>query len=70
MKKIFEQASEGGEKFLPKKFEREDECHKDLEEVDMPTQFLRIQQNQLIDLNEYLERYVKNLIVFGCAISR
>ena len=30
-----------------------------------PTQFLQMQKNQLIDLQEYLERYCKKLPVFG-----
>ena len=31
----------------------------------MSTQFLRIPKNQLIDLKQYLERYVNTLLVFG-----
>ena len=31
----------------------------------MSTQFLRIQKNQLIDLEQHLERYVDTLPVFG-----
>ena len=31
----------------------------------MSTQFLRIQKNQLIDLEQHLERYVNTLPVFG-----
>ena len=31
----------------------------------MSTQFLRIQENQLIDLKQHLERYANSLPVFG-----
>ena len=65
MRKIFDQLNERGKNFSSKKFEYEDECIEDSEEADMSTQFLRIQKNQLIDLKQHLERYVKTLPVFG-----
>ena len=34
-------------------------------EICASTQFLQIQRNQLVDLQEYLERYCKFLTVFG-----
>ena len=46
-------------------FDYEDECVEDGDEVDMSTQFLRIQKNQLIDLKQHLERFVYTLPVFG-----
>ena len=65
MKKIFDQLNEPGKNYLSNKLEYEDECIEDSEEADMSTQFLRIQKNQLIDLKQYLERYVNILPVFG-----
>ena len=35
------------------------------EELDMSTQFLQIQQNQLLELQQHFERYVNTLPVFG-----
>ena len=35
------------------------------EETDMSTQFLQIQKNQLLDLQQHFERYVNTLPVFG-----
>ena len=47
-------------------FEFEDHCFEDdNEEKDAPTQFLQMQKNQLIELQEHLERYCKVLPVFG-----
>ena len=57
--------NERGKNYSSNKFEYEDECVEDSEEVDMSTQFLRTQKNQLIDLKQHLERYVKTLPVFG-----
>ena len=45
--------------------EYEDECIEGTEETDMPTLFLRMQKNQLIDLKQSLERYVNKLTVIG-----
>ena len=65
MKKIFDQLNERGKNYSSNKFEYEGECIEDTEEPDMSAQFLRIQKNQLIDLKQYLERYVNSLLVFG-----
>ena len=65
MKKIFDQLSERGKNCLTNNFEYEDESIEDSEETDMSTQFLKFQNNQLIDLKQPLERYVNNLPVFG-----
>ena len=47
-------------------FEFEDQCFEDnIEEKDASTQFLQMQKNQLIELQEYLERYCNVLLVFG-----
>ena len=46
-------------------FDYEDECIEDEEDNDMSTNFLRIQKNQLIDLKQHLERYVKTSPLFG-----
>ena len=47
-------------------FEFEDHCFEnDNEEKDASTQFLRMQKNQLIELQEHLERYCNVLPVFG-----
>ena len=47
-------------------FEFEDHCFEDdNEEKDASTQFLQMQKNQLIELQEYLERYRNVLPVFG-----
>ena len=48
MKKIFDQLNERGKS---NKKEYKDECIKDSAEANVSTQFLRIQKNQLIDLN-------------------
>ena len=47
-------------------FEFEDHCFEDEnEEEDASTQFLQMQKNQLIELQEHLERYCNVLPVFG-----
>ena len=47
-------------------FELEDHCFEnDNEEKDASTQFLQMQKNQLIELQEHLERYCNVLPVFG-----
>ena len=47
-------------------FEFEDQClEDDSEEKDASTQFLQMQKNQLIELQEHLERYCNVLPVFG-----
>ena len=47
-------------------FEFEDHCFEDDdEEEDVSTQFLQMQKNQLIELQEHLERYCNVLPVFG-----
>ena len=47
-------------------FEFEDLCFEDdNEEKDASTQFLQMQKNQLIELQEHLERYCNVLLVFG-----
>ena len=46
-------------------FEFEDQCFEDdNEEKDASTQFLQMQKNQLIELQEHLERYCNVLLVF------
>ena len=46
-------------------FECEDERTEEDDEADMSTQFLQMQKNQLLDLQEHFERYVNTLPVFG-----
>ena len=47
-------------------FDFEDQCFEDDdEEEDVSTQFLQMQKNQLVDLQEHLERYCNVLPVFG-----
>ena len=47
-------------------FEFEDHCFEDdIEQKDASTQFLQMQKNQLIELQEHLERYCNVLPVFG-----
>ena len=44
----------------------DDECFNDTaEEKELSTQFLQMQKNQLIDLQERFERYCSTLPVFG-----
>ena len=42
-----------------------DDCIVEEEEKDLSTQFLQMQKNQLIDLQEHFERYCNVLPVFG-----
>ena len=42
-----------------------DDCVMEEEEKDSSTQFLQMQKNHLIDLQEHLERYCNVLPVFG-----
>ena len=65
MSKIFQELNERCRNLSTENFEYEDEYIEDTEETDMSTQFLRMQKNQLIDLKQNLERYVKTLPVFG-----
>ena len=46
-------------------FECEDERTEEDDEADMCTQFLQMQKNQLLDLQQHFERYVNTLPVFG-----
>ena len=46
-------------------FEFEDECIEEEEEADMSTLFLQMQKNQLLDLQQHIERYINTLPVFG-----
>ena len=46
-------------------FECEDERAEEDDEADMSTQFLQMQKNQFLDLQQHLERYVNTLPVFG-----
>ena len=46
-------------------FECEDERTEEDDEADMSTQFLQMQKNQLLDLQQHFERYVNTLPVFG-----
>ena len=41
------------------------DCIVEEEEKDLPTQFLQMQKNQLIDLHEHFERHCNVLPVFG-----
>ena len=49
--------------------EFEDECL-EVEEKDVSTQFLQMQKNQHLDLQEHLERYCNVLPVFGFNSSK
>ena len=42
-----------------------DECIVDSEELDVSTQFLQMQSNHLVELQEHFERYCNILTVFG-----
>ena len=48
-------------------FDFEDECieEEEEEEADMSTQFLQMQKNQILDLQQHFERYINTLPVFG-----
>ena len=59
MGKILDQLNERGMNYSCNKFEYNDECVEDSEKTNMATQFLRIQNIQLIDLKQYLE-------IFAC----
>ena len=65
MSKIFQELNERCQNHSAENFEYEDDCKEDTEETDKSTEFLRLQKNQLIDLNQNLERYVNTLSVFG-----
>ena len=65
MGKFLDQLNERGKNYSSNKFEYNDECVEDSEKANMATQFLRIQNIQLIDLKQYLERYVNTLPVYG-----
>ena len=65
MSKIFQELNERCRNHSTENFEYEDDCKEDTEETDKSTQFLRLQKNQLFDLNQNLERYVNTLSVFG-----
>ena len=52
-------------------FEFKDHCFEDdNEEKDASTQLLQMQENQLIELQEHLERYCNGLPVFGFNIAK
>ena len=70
MKKIFDQLNERCKTHSSNKFEYEDGCIEDSEEADMSKQFLRNQADELVDLKQHLERYLKTLPVFGFNSSR
>ena len=59
MKNIFDQLNERCKNYSSNKFEYKDECIENSEESNMSTQFLLIHKNQIIDLKQHLERYVK-----------
>ena len=59
---IFEKLNEKKNKSTPM-FEFQN-CEEE-EEIDMSTQFLQIQKNQLLELQQHFERYVNTLPVFG-----
>ena len=49
----------------------EDECFDDtVEEQELSTQFLQMQKDQLIDLQEHFERYCNTLPAFGCSSAK
>ena len=56
MSKVFQELNEKCRNQPNENFEYEDECIEDTEETDMSTRFLRMQKNQLIDLEQNLER--------------
>ena len=64
VKAIFEKLNERKGRTNPA-FDFEDECIEEEEEADMSTQFLQIQKNQLLDLQQHFERYINTLPVFG-----
>ena len=64
MSKFFQELNERCRNHPTENFEYEDDCIEGTEKIDMSTQFLRMQKNQLIDLKQNLERYVNTLPVF------
>ena len=64
VKTIFEKLNERKGRTNPA-FDFEDECIEEEEEADMSTQFLQMQKNQLLDLQQHFERYINTLPVFG-----
>ena len=64
VKAIFEKLNERKSLTTPA-FDFEDECIEEEEEADMSTQFLQMQKNQLLDLQQHFERYINTLPVFG-----
>ena len=64
VKAIFEKLNERKGCTTPA-FDFEDECIEEEEEADMSTQFLQMQKNQLLDLQQHFERYINTLPVFG-----
>ena len=57
VKAIFEKLNERKGRTNPA-FDFEDECIEEEEEADMSTQFLQMQKNQLLDLQQHFERYI------------
>ena len=51
-------------------FEFESECMEDEEEADMSIQFLQMQKNKLLDMQQLFERYINTLPVFGFKSGR
>ena len=64
VKAIFENLNERKGHTTPA-FDFEDECIEEEEEADMSTHFLQMKKSQLLDLQQYFERYIKTLLVFG-----
>ncbi|XP_075263345.1 uncharacterized protein LOC142354893, partial [Convolutriloba macropyga] len=64
VKAIFEKLNERKGRTNPA-FDFEDECIEEEEEADMSTQFLQMQKNQLLDLQQHFELYINTLPVFG-----
>ena len=64
VKAIFEKLNERKGRTNPA-FDFKDECIEEEEEADMSTQFLQMQKNQLLDLQQHFERYINTLPVFG-----
>ena len=64
VKAIFENLKERKGRTTPA-FDFEDECIEEEEEADMFTQFLQMQKNLLLDLQQLFERYINTLPVFG-----
>ena len=64
VKSIFEKLNKRKARTTPA-FDFEDECIEEVEDADMSTQFLQMQKNQLLDLQQHFERYINILPVFG-----